>query len=403
MYEFKLPDIGEGLSEAELLEWIVRVGDRVREGDDVAMISTDKVNVDLTSPATGVVSELFGEPGDVINVGTLIMRIDDGGAAESESRLVQVAQVAEELAGAAGEQAAVARAAAAGRTDTAHTDGPVRAAPIVRRYAAEQGVDISLVTGSGPGGQVLRADIDAFIAAAGGAAETPLEGRRMKLSGARLAAAQRLAQAHRAQVTTTIAFEIRADALLAALEQLSGEAENRSVRLTPSALLAHGLVKALAKHPHFNAIIREDDHELLLLDSVNLGLAVDTEEGLMVPVIHGVEEMSVIDIAAEIERIAGLARSGVLALDDVKNSSFTLSSTGSLERASIISTTPIINYPNVATLWVSRISDRPRVVDGELGAGPMMACSLSFDHRYLHGADAMAFVNDLAEAFEGIE
>jgi len=389
MYEFKLPDIGEGLSEAELLEWIVRVGDRVREGDDVAMISTDKVNVDLTSPATGVVSELFGEPGDVINVGALIMRIDDGGASQAGSRPVSVSEVAREIT-----------AGAEAGSGAGPAGAPVRAAPIVRRYAAEKEVDITLVAGTGPGGQVLRGDIDAFVPAAQGVPDEPAPGRRLKLSGPRLAAAQRLAHAHQTQVTTTVSFEVRADALLARLEQLSAGAEDDSIRLTPTALIAQCLVAALGKHPHFNAIIREDDQELLMPESVNLGLAVDTEEGLIVPVIRGLDQMSAFEIAAEIDRMAGLTRNGVLALDDVKDSSFTLSSTGSLERATITATTPIINYPNVATLWVSRINDRPRVVDGALDAGPMMACSLSFDHRYLHGADAMAFINDLSKNLE---
>jgi len=394
MYEFTLPDIGEGLSEAELLEWIVRVGDRVREGDDVAMISTDKVNVDLTSPATGVVSELIGEPGDVIRVGTLIMRIDDGSAGESGSGVVEAAQLASGIAGPAGRQASPQP------TGTARAGAPVKAAPIVRRYAAEQGVDITRIIGSGPGGQVLRADIDAFNTEVESASEEPAKGQRLKLTGPRRAAAQRLAQAHRTQATTTIAFELKADALLASLQRESGEAEQRAIKLTPTALVAKGLAAALAKHPHFNAIIREEDMELLMDDRVNLGLAVDSGEGLVVPVIHGLESMSVLDIAAEIERVAGVARSGVLALEDVRDSTFTLSSTGSLEQATITATTPIINYPNVATLWVSRIIDRPRVVDGKLGAGPMMACSLSFDHRYLHGADGMAFINTLAEVLE---
>jgi pyruvate dehydrogenase E2 component (dihydrolipoamide acetyltransferase) len=394
MYEFTLPDIGEGLSEAELLEWIVRVGDRVREGDDVAMISTDKVNVDLTSPATGVVSELMGEPGDVIRVGTLIMRIEDGSAGESGTGAVEAAQLAGGNTGPAGKQAGSRPAG------TARADAPVKAAPIVRRYAAEQGVDITRIIGNGPGGQVLRADIDAFTTAAESASEEPWKGQRMKLSGPRLAAAKRLAQAHRTQATTTIAFEIKADALLASLQRESEEAAQKAIKLTPTALVAKGLAAALAKHPHFNAIIREEDMELLMDDRVNLGLAVDSGEGLVVPVIRGLERMSVLDIAAEIERVAGVARGGVLALEDVRNSTFTLSSTGSLEQATITATTPIINYPNVATLWVSRISDRPRVVNGELGAGPMMACSLSFDHRYLHGADGIAFINTLAEALE---
>jgi len=389
MYEFKLPDIGEGLSEAELLEWTVKVGDRVTEGDEVAMISTDKVNVDLTSPATGVVTGLFGEPGDVINVGTLIMRIDDGSATSTETR-------ADEAAGLEKNSGVPADV---NGTKAAQAPGPVKAAPVVRRYAAEQGVEIALITGSGPGGQVLRGDIDAFLAASQDAAEDSAGIQRMTLSGPRLAAAQRLAQADSTQVTTTISFEVRADALLENLQKLSGDAAEKVVRLTPTALVAKCLARVLGEHPHFNATIAENNNELLLHEGVNLGLAVDTAEGLMVPVIRGLESMSVLEIAIEIDRLAGLARSGALELGDVRDSTFTLSSTGGLESVTITATTPIINYPNVATLWVSRISERPRVVDGKLGAGPMMACSLSFDHRFLHGADGMAFINDLEKAF----
>ena len=389
MYEFKLPDIGEGLSEAELLEWTVKVGDRVTEGDEVAMISTDKVNVDLTSPATGVVTGLFGEPGDVINVGTLIMRIDDGSATQSETR-------ADEAAGLEKNSGVPADV---NGTKAAQAPGPVKAAPVVRRYAAEQGVEIALITGSGPGGQVLRGDIDTFLAASQDTAEDSAGIQRMTLSGPRLAAAQRLAQADSTQVTTTISFEVRADALLENLKELSGDAAENVVRLTPTALVAKCLARVLGEHPHFNATIAENNNALLLHEGVNLGLAVDTAEGLMVPVIRGLESMSELEIAIEIDRLAGLARSGALELGDVRDSTFTLSSTGGLESVTITATTPIINYPNVATLWVSRISERPRVVDGKLGAGPMMACSLSFDHRFLHGADGMAFINDLEKAF----
>ena len=389
MYEFKLPDIGEGLSEAELLEWTVKVGDRVTEGDEVAMISTDKVNVDLTSPATGVVTGLFGEPGDVINVGTLIMRIDDGSATSTETR-------ADEAAGL--EKNSGVPADLKG-TEATQAPVPVKAAPVVRRYAAEQGVEIALITGSGPGGQVLRGDIDTFLAASQDAEEDSAGIQRMTLSGPRLAAAQRLAQADSTQVTTTISFEVRADALLENLQELSGDAAEKVVRLTPTALVAKCLASVLGEHPHFNATIAENNNEMLLHEGVNLGLAVDTAEGLMVPVIRGLESMSVLEIAIEIDRLAGLARSGALELGDVRDSTFTLSSTGGLESVTITATTPIINYPNVATLWVSRISERPRVVDGKLGAGPMMACSLSFDHRFLHGADGMAFINDLEKAF----
>ncbi len=390
MVEFKLPDIGEGLSEAELLEWTVKVGAAVKEGDEVAMISTDKVNVDLTSPATGVVAELFGEPGDIIAVGTLIMRIDNGSGEPAISPREKSAVNKQETTNTASD----------GHANATQTTVKVKAAPVVRRYAVKMGVDIARVPGTGPSGQVLRTDIDGMLATAEDTAPGATGIKRVKLSGPRLAAAQHLTQAGRTQVATTISFEVIADALLKNLQHLSVQAEAGAAKLTPVALIMRCLQKVLLKHPHFNATINEQANELLLHQNVDIGLAVDSSEGLLVPVIRGLEQMDVFAISTEIRHMAELARSGELKHEDLKGSTFTLSSTGGLEKAMITATTPIINYPNVATLWVSRINDRPRVADGKLGAGPILSCSLSFDHRYLHGADAMAFINDLGQAFK---
>jgi len=407
MYEFKLPDIGEGLSEAELLEWTVSVGDRVTEGDEVATISTDKVNVELSAPASGVVVEIFGEPGDIIDVGTLIMRIDNGVASEVPEDSPPVSSVGNEPPNeppSAVGKAATTEAVAARPAKTT----PVRASPVARRYAAEKGVDLSQITGTSPGGQVSRADVDAALEDGPGAGADGPDGaasvQAVKLTGPRLAAAQHLAHGHRIQVTTTITFEASADGVVERLEHLRSNAHADEARPTPMALIAECVVANLKEHPRFNATICEDDTELLVSDVISLGLAVDTEDGLMVPVAHGVENMSVSELATEIARLGRAARGGDLELDEVRGSTFTLSSTGGLERATITGTTPIINHPNVATLWVSRIRNRPRVIDGEsgvgLGVGPMMSGSLSFDHRYLHGADGLAFINTLVEALK---
>jgi pyruvate/2-oxoglutarate dehydrogenase complex dihydrolipoamide acyltransferase (E2) component len=388
MVEFRLPDIGEGLSEAELLEWTVKVGDRVSEGDEVAMVSTDKVNVDLTSPASGLVIELLGKPGDVINVGTVIMRIDDGSG-------IQTGTPADAVVSPAASGPSIKPTVT---TVTASAGGEIKAAPVTRRYAADRDVDLALVTGTGPGGQVLRSDVDAYLAAGEGLDDEASGIERIRLSGPRLAAAQRLAQAADSQVTTTITFEVRADGLLDALQKLEREKDQDQPRLTPVALVAHALVKTLRQHPNFNATVSGDGRELMVHDSINLGLAVDTPNGLMVPVIKDAGSRAIAEIAAEVSRLARRARDGDLALNDVKGSTFTLSSTGGLEQAAITGTTPIINYPDVATLWVSKITDRPRVADGDLEVGPMMSGSLSFDHRFLHGADGMAFVNSFETA-----
>ncbi len=389
MYEFKLPDIGEGLHEAELLEWDVKVGDTVAEGDAVAQISTDKVNVELPSPCAGVVLELPWNSGDVIEVGQVLMRIDDGQAEASDT-------VAEK-----------APAEEAQRAHPIEQDSPrrVKAGPAVRRYAAEKNVDLSLVEPSGDSGQTVAQDIDDYLARStdsipGGETGGPVH---VKLSGPRLAAARKLEESSRTLATTTISFDVVADALMAEFVNVRKEAELQSVKLTPLALIAKCVCHALKEHPHFNANIDEEDRALDVYEAKHLGTAVDTPDGLMVPVIPDVGDKSVIQLARDIAAIAERARSGSLSVTELKGSTFTISSTGGLERATLTSTAPVINLPNVATLWLSRITDRPRVIDGVLSAGPMMACSLSFDHRFLHGADGTAFINTLDDIFRNPE
>ena len=382
IHDFKLPDIGEGLSEAELLEWLVAVGDSISEGDDVATISTDKVNVDLPSPRSGVVVELPWSVGDVIPVGAVFMRIEDSNAATAETE-----------------------AAKPGPTPVAAKPAPARgqqqnlkAAPALRRYAREQGVDLALVTPSGPDGQLLRADVDAYLQQAAG--DDGVE--RFRLSGARLTAAKRLAESSRTLATATQTFEVFADGILAAVSRLAAESGEDGPKITPLPVIAKCVADVLARHAKFNATVDESGEGLLLHRQINLGFAVDTDAGLMVPVVHDVGSMDIATLATAIHGVAERARGDALTLDDVRAATFTISSTGGLERATMVATTPVINLPNIATLWVSRITDRPRVVSGALQAGPVMACTLSFDHRFIDGAEGTAFINDLDDAFADV-
>ena len=362
MFEFKLPDIGEGLAEAELLEWNVTVGDEVAEGDVVATVSTDKVNVELNAPCAGTIAGLGAEIGDVIAVGTVFLRIDDGAGKPS---------------------------------------APVRAAPAVRRYAAEKGVDLAQISGSGPGGMVRRQDIDAHLATAE-SAPTPTDNgeeagvRREKLAGARLKAARNLARSAHTMATTTISWDSRADRLLEVLDELAPE----GVKLTPLALIAKCVATALTQNPRLNANIDDDNDELVINDDVNLGVAVATDDGLVVPVLRHVNRADIDAVAAAIADLAGRGRSGALGVGDMRQSTFTLSSTGGFEKVCATSTTPVINYPNVAMLWTSRITERPWVKNGELKVAHVMSCTLAFDHRYLHGSDGFAFINDLDALFQ---
>ena len=378
IYEFKLPDIGEGLSEAELLAWLVEVGDSISEGDDIASISTDKVNVDLPSPRSGVVVELPWSVGDIIPVGDVFMRIEDSRETAQETGT---------------SEASVTPATVTSEPEPVREQQRnVRAAPALRRYAKEQGVDLTLVTPTGPNGQLLRADVDTFLQRSAGDVE------RFRLSGARLAASKRLAESSRTLATVTQTFEVFAEGIVAAVSRLAGEWGDDDPKITPLPVIAKCVADVLARHGKFNATIDESGDGLLLHRRVNLGFAVDTEVGLMVAVVRDVNSKDTAALAVEILEVAERARADALTLEDVRGATFTISSTGGLERATMVATTPIINLPNIATLWVSRITDRPRVVSGALEAGPVMACTLSFDHRYIDGAEGTAFINDLDDA-----
>ena len=382
MHEFRLPDIGEGISEAELLEWLVNIGDEVSEGDDIAMISTDKVNVDIPSPRNGIVASLPWEPGDIISVGDVFMVIDDGSDATSSNDNPPPDT-----------DSAADRPASESSTPARK----VKAGPAVRRYAHDKGVDIAAVTPSGKGGQVTRGDIDAFLAGTD-QVENADGPARMKLVAARLFTARRLAESAHTLATTTTSFEVPAKALREVSNELSKEGEQRSIKVTPLAVIAKCTAHALADHPNFNATIDEDDNALLVHRSVNLGIAVDTRDaGLMVPVVRDIDRKDIFSIASDIAKISAKARSGQASVEDMQGSSFTVSSTGGLEKAAILGTTPVVNIPNVATLWVSRIMRRPVVAEDEIIVGELMYGTLAYDHRYLHGADGIAFINRLVE------
>ncbi len=380
MYEFKLPDIGEGLSEGELLEWLVNVGDHVREGQEIANVSTDKVNVEMYAPCSGTIAELCWKPGDIIPVGEVFVRFDIDESPKVDSV-----------------QTEPSRADAMNRTPhTDHTrkkssDEIVKASPAVRRYAGEKKVALRLLSASGPDGFITRNDVDAFLAN-----DSHDSANRITLSGARRAAADRLTTASQNMATATMSFEVAADALMHEFAIESSSAEAAAVKLTPLTLIVRCVVRALREQPMFNATI--DDQSLLLHDDINLGIAVHTDDGLFVPVIRRADTLSTVELAEQLSVLSSRARAGKLSTEDLKDATFTVSSTGGMERVTMTATTPIINWPCVATLWVSRVTDRPRVVDGALDVGPTLTGSLSFDHRFLQGADGMAFINGFGAA-----
>jgi pyruvate dehydrogenase E2 component (dihydrolipoamide acetyltransferase) len=260
------------------------------------------------------------------------------------------------------------------------------------------------VSGSGPDGRILLRDIETTAPSAETlAAGKPHPAPNEAPDAVRLAMAEHMSNSVHTLAHSTINFEARADAFLALFEKLGAKAKTRDVRLTPTALFAKCAGAALRDHTRFNATIDEDACKLILHEDVNLSIALASERGLLVPVVGRINQLSLFAVARQLSDITSRGRDGTLDPADVRGGTFTLSNTGNMERATITSTRPIINAPQSAILWVSRIVERPRVTDGKVEAGPMVACSLSFDHRFIDGADAVAFVNDVAAHIENPE
>lgn len=403
MSDFKLPDVGEGISEAELLEWHVSVGDVVEEHQVVASISTDKVNVELPSPRAGAVVEICWSEGDIIPVGAVLLRFGATDPDAAPAPAVESAAASATPATPVLDDGDGAALAGEGEGRSHRAPGPPPAAPSTRRYAAERGIDLTLVVASGPGGRVLRADIDAALAV-GAAREVELEpltsGRFIPLRGVRGVMARRMLESAQRTATSTSTFEVEADGIIQVLEDLRDSEVLEGSRLSPLAVIAKCTAAALVRHPRFNSTIAEGGSGIHVHESVDLSIAVASEEGLTVPVVRGAERCSLTELAARIRDLAERARAGRLEAAELRGGTFTVSSTGGIERLRMVSTTPIINLPQTAILWVSRIEDRPRVRHGVLEAGPMMTASVSFDHRFIDGAEVTAFMNTLSNLFE---
>jgi len=329
-YEFKLPDLGEGLTEGEVARWLVAEGDQIAEDAPLVEIQTDKTTVEIPSPAAGRVAQILVAEGDVVPVGTVLVVIGDGAARTAPSEAP-----AERL----------------------------QATPLVRKIAAELGVDLADVTATGPGGRITEAD----VRGAGGVSE----GRREQVRGVRRQIVDHLARAHREVPAVTYVEEC--DFSHVDLKQL-----------LPTVLKA--TAAALQEFPELNARLERD--EIVYLDRYDLGIAVQTDEGLLVPVIRACDARSIDELRADIDAIAERARSGKLDAAELRGSTFTVTSAGKLSGLFV---TPLVNHPEVGILGVHRIAPRPVVRDGEIVVRPVGNISVTFDHRVVDGARAAQF------------
>ena len=357
-YELKLPDLGEGLTEGEIARWLVQEGQEVAEDDPLVEIQTDKTTVEIPSPAAGVVSRILAAEGDVVPVGTVIVVIgEDGGApaAEAERPRAQVAQTD----------------MTAGQSPGRVQEGRVRATPLVRRLAEDLGVDLQAVEATGPQGRVTEADVRRS-ATSGGQSPGPVpEGRREPIRGVRRLMAENMARSHAEIPAVTWVEECDFTGL-----DLDG--------LVPAVLKASA--DALKEYPELNARIEGD--ELIYLDRYDIGIAVATEDGLVVPVVRNCDSASPDELSAEVARLAEAARAGALKPDELRGGTFTITSAGKVAGLFV---TPLINPPHVAILGVHRIAEQPVVRDGEVTIRRMGNVSVTFDHRVIYGKRAAEF------------
>ena len=377
-YEFKLPDLGEGLTEGEIARWLVSEGQEVAEDDPLVEIQTDKTTVEIPSPAAGKVARILVAEGDVVAVGTVLVVIGDadgrGGAAATASDRHRKRR----LSGAEPSPAATrgqTQGQTQGQTPAVET-GRVRATPLVRRMADELGVDLASVEATGPQGRVTEEDVRR---AASGA--EPEEGRREPLRGVRRLVAEHMARAHREVPPVTWVEECDFGAV-------------ELKRLVPATLKA--VAESLREFPELNARLERD--AIVYLDRYDLGVAVQTDQGLVVPVVRGCDEKSLDELEAEVTRLADAARAGKLKPEELRGSTFTVTSAGKLGG---LLTTPIVNHPEVAILSIGRIAERPVVRDGEIKARPVGTIAVTFDHRVIDGARAAEFGLAVIDRLQG--
>jgi len=355
-YEFKLPDLGEGLTEGEIARWLVEEGQDVAEDDPLVEIATDKTTVEIPSPAGGKVSKILVGEGEVVPVGTVLVVI--GGDVSTGPVPVPGTETRPERT----------------VTPPAPADAAkVRATPLVRKVAQELGVDLATVTGTGPQGRITEDD----VRAAGGSGHVSVpgtgtgpEGTRVQLRGVKRQMFEHLTRAHEIPAVTWV-------------EECDFSGADLQ-RLVP--LVLHAVAESLREFPELNA--RVADAELVLLGRYDIGVAVQTEQGLVVPVVRGCDRLSLDELDAEVRRLAEAAHAGTLKPEELRDGTFTVTSAG---KAAGLLVTPLLNHPEVAILGVHRVEDRPVVRDGEVTVRRMGNISVTFDHRVVDGKRAADF------------
>ena len=401
-FEVKLPDIGEGVAEGEIVRWLVKVGDTVREDQPLVEVMTDKASVEIPSPRTGTIAGLHAEQGEIVNVGATIITIDVAG--EAASALAAHGAVAARASGAA------VAAPAAVASGTAPPTPRVQATPAVRQLAKQLSVPLESIAGSGPGGAITADDVKRAGPAATPAATKPASpaqaaptpagnasDERVPLRGLR----RKIADHMRHSIDTAAHFTFVAECDMTELAvhraSLTARAQAQGVKLTYLAYIVRALTASLREFPMLNASLDDAASEIIIKRDLNVGIATQTPEGLTVPVVRNADRLALMPLAKEIDRLAQAARAGKLKLEELQGGTITVTSTGA--RGGVLAT-PILHHPQVAILGVHEIKPKPAVRDGQIVIRDLGNLSLSLDHRVVDGATGADFLYDLIRRLE---
>ncbi len=442
MFVFPLPEIGEGVVEGEIVRWLVKPGEDVATDQPLCEVMTDKATVEISSPKSGRVARLHGNPGDVVKVHAPLVEIDLGGGGAAASAPAAHAPAAPAPAAHAPPKAAApapaAPKAAAPAPATAPKPAPAAptlaapkaavngqngvpaaiaarmppapgertlASPAVRHAARTAGVDVNTVPGTGRDGRVTRSDIEAFVAQPSAAiappamqAPVPTQGdERIKIIGLRRKIAEKMVQAYRTAPHFTYVDEIDCTRLVALRKTLNAQASERGLKLSYLPFIMKALAVTFREFPTLNAVMDEEEFTLVVRREINIGIATDTPAGLYVPVVKNVDQKSLYELAVEIQDLTNRTRENKVRIDELSGGTFTITSVGNIGGRFA---TPILNHPEVAILGVNQIHDRPMAIDGQVVVRPMMYLSPSFDHRVIDGAVASRFVGALKRLLE---
>ncbi len=410
VYDFKFPDVGEGITEGEIVRWLVKEGEEVKADQPLVEIETDKAIVELPSPKKGKILKLYHKPGDTVKVGEVLVRIQDEESREEMKESKKFYGVVGELPA---EEKIVERKEVL--EDKKESQKEILATPAVRRLARDLGVDLTMITGTGKDGRITEEDVRnaakvSMLEHAEEIQKTETKAsitrkeydmygyvERLPIKGVRKVIAEKMVKGANIAAPVTHIDEADITELFRWREREKIFAEQKGIKLTFLPFIMKACVRSLKQHPKFNASFDDEHYEIIIKKYYNIGFAVDTPAGLMVPVIKGVDEKSILDIAKEIYELANAARNRTIDLGDLRGGTFTITNFGSIRG---IFATPIVNYPEVAILGIGRIFDKLVSKDKKIYVRKILPLSFTFDHRVADGAEAARFMDTLIKYLE---